>query len=29
MTITAKSMTNVFIMYITNIWWIIFKKVSI
>jgi len=29
MTITVKSRTNVFVMLTTNIWWIIFKKVSI
>jgi len=28
MTITVKSITNVFIMLTTNIWWIVFKKVS-
>jgi len=29
MTIIVKSRTNVFIMLTTNIWWIVFKKVSI
>jgi len=29
MPITVKSRTNVFIMLTTNIWWIVFKKVSI
>jgi len=28
MTIIVKSRINVFIMLTTNIWWIIFKKVS-
>jgi len=29
MTITVKPRTNVFIIFTTNIWWIISKKVSI
>jgi len=29
MTITIKSRTNIFIMFTTNIWWIVSKKVSI
>jgi len=29
MTITVKSRINVHIMLTTNIWWIVFKKVSV